>query len=475
MNFIIKHKFKYVFLFIFFIGLFLRIYNINFDDLWIDEMSTFWIANPNINISESYKNNSSLELQSFFYNFIMRFYFQVFGYDVENSRYLSAVFSSLSILSVSYISYLISNKKSYLLTAFLISFNIFLISYAQELRAYSLVFFFISLSILFYLLILRSLNYFNIFFFILNILVAIFLHPFALILLFSIFTHIIINFFLKKNLFKQNHFKIFISSILFVFLVSSIYYIIHLKNLIPNSSEAYFFLENPNFKFLTNMFFSKFFGSRSIGILFLLLFLFAIIKLYKKILELREIFFLLIFFILSYIVPIIYGFLFHPIIQAKYIIFVIISFVLIISDFINNLKNPIKNFLIIFITIITLGNLITEQTIKQFFSERRVYKPEINKSLKLIDNSNYKNYLVKVDPYDNLREPWANALNNYLEHLSQKNKYNSKVLKDSNKIIDYSWVICVHDLNYSGCNDEKYNELEKVSLNRLTLILVSQK
>jgi len=475
MNFIIKHKFKYVFLFIFFIGLFLRIYNINFDDLWIDEMSTFWIANPNINISESYKNNSSLELQSFFYNFIMRFYFQVFGYDVENSRYLSAVFSSLSILSVSYISYLISNKKSYLLTAFLISFNIFLISYAQELRAYSLVFFFISLSILFYLLILRSLNYFNIFFFILNILVAIFLHPFALILLFSIFTHIIINFFLKKNLFKQNHFKIFISSILFVFLVSSIYYIIHLKNLIPNSSEAYFFLENPNFKFLTNMFFSKFFGSRSIGILFLLLFLFAIIKLYKKILELREIFFLLIFFILSYIVPIIYGFLFHPIIQAKYIIFVIISFVLIISDFINNLKNPIKNFLIIFITIITLGNLITEQTIKQFFSERRVYKPEINKSLKLIDNSNYKNYLVKVDPYDNLREPWTNALNNYLEHLSQKNKYNSKVLKDSNKIIDYSWVICENDLNYSGCNDEKYNELEKVSLNRLTLILVSQK
>jgi len=475
MNFIIKHKFKYVFLFIFFIGLFLRIYNINFDDLWIDEMSTFWIANPNINISESYKNNSSLELQSFFYNFIMRFYFQVFGYDVENSRYLSAVFSSLSILSVSYISYLISNKKSYLLTAFLISFNIFLISYAQELRAYSLVFFFISLSILFYLLILRSLNYFNIFFFILNILVAIFLHPFALILLFSIFTHIIINFFLKKNLFKQNDFKIFILSILFVFLVSSIYYIIHLKNLIPNSSEAYFFLENPNFKFLTNMFFSKFFGSRSIGILFLLLFLFAIIKLYKKILELREIFFLLIFFILSYIVPIIYGFLFHPIIQAKYIIFVIISFVLIISDFINNLKNPIKNFLIIFITIITLGNLITEQTIKQFFSERRVYKPEINKSLKLIDNSNYKNYLVKVDPYDNLREPWTNALNNYLEHLSQKNKYNSKVLKDSNKIIDYSWVICVHDLNYFGCNDEKYNELEKVSLNRLTLILVSQK
>lgn len=475
MNSIIKHKFKYLFLFIFFIGLFLRIYNINFDDLWIDEMSTFWIANPNINISESYKNNSTLELQSFFYNFIMRFYFQVFGYDVENSRYLSAIFSSLSILSVSYISYLISNKKSYLLTAFLICFNIFLISYAQELRAYSLVFFFISLSILFYLLLLRSLNYLNTFFFIFNILVAIFLHPFALILLFSIFIHIIINFFLKRNLFRQNQFKIFLLSILFIFLVSIIYYFIHLKNLIPNSSEAYFFLDNPNFKFLTNMFFSKFFGSRSIGILFLLLFLFAIIKLYEKILELKEIFFLLIFFMLSYIVPIIYGFLFHPIIQAKYIIFVIIPIVLIISDFIHNLKNPIKNLLIAFITIITLGNLITEQTVKQFFSERRIYKPEINKSLKLINNSNYQNYLVKVNPYDNLREPWTNALNNYLEHLSQKNKFNSILLKDTKEIINYSWVLCVHDLNYFGCNDEKFNELEKIDLNRLTLILVSIK
>jgi len=223
------------------------------------------------------------------------------------------------------------------------------------------------------------------------------------------------------------------------------------------------------------MFFSKFFGSRSIGILFLLLFLFAIIKLYEKILELREIFFLLIFFMLSYIVPIIYGFLFHPIIQAKYIIFVIIPIVLIISDFIHNLKNPIKNLLIAFITIITLGNLITEQTVKQFFSERRIYKPEINKSLKLINNSNYQNYLVKVNPYDNLREPWTNALNNYLEHLSQKNKFNSILLKDTKEIINYSWVLCVHDLNYFGCNDEKFNELEKIDLNRLTLILVSIK
>ena len=61
-------------------GLFLRIYNINHEDLWVDEMSTFWISNPNIALETSYKNNSLLEVQPFFYNFLMRIYFSILGY-----------------------------------------------------------------------------------------------------------------------------------------------------------------------------------------------------------------------------------------------------------------------------------------------------------------------------------------------------------------------------------------------------------
>ena len=82
------------------------------------------------------------------------------------------------------------------------------------------------------------------------------------------------------------------------------------------------------------MYFSKFFGSRILGLCFLFLFLFALMFSIQKILALREISFLFIFFLLSYVVPIIYGFLFHPIIQPKYIIFVIIPIIVIISDFI---------------------------------------------------------------------------------------------------------------------------------------------
>ena len=46
---------------------------------------------------------------------------------------------------------------------------------------------------------------------------------------------------------------------------------------------------------------------------------------------------------------------------------------------------------------------------------------------------------------------------------------------DGEKILNYAWVICVHDLNYYGCGDKKFKEHEKFYLNRVTLILVSPK
>jgi len=45
-----------------------RLYNINFDDLWIDEIATFWISDPNLSLKESYINHLSLEQTPFLFN-----------------------------------------------------------------------------------------------------------------------------------------------------------------------------------------------------------------------------------------------------------------------------------------------------------------------------------------------------------------------------------------------------------------------
>ena len=470
MKIIKNHSFNIFLILILIIGSFLRIYNINYEDLWIDEISTFWISNPNIDFETSYKNNSSLEVQPFFYNFLMKIYFSFLGYNVDYGRYVSAIFSTLSILSVSYISWTISKNKSYLLTAFLVSFNIFLISYAQELRVYSILFFFISLTIIFILQSLKKENFFNIFFLNFTFIFSIFLHPFSLILLFSTMLYLLLIFLVKRMLYKK-----IIYSIIGISVIAIIYNLVHLINLVPDSSEAYFFLDNPNLKFITNMYFSKFFGSRILGLCFLFLFLFALKFSIQKILALREVSFLFIFFLLSYVVPIIYGFLFHPIIQPKYIIFVIIPIIVIISDFIYLSKKNIKFFLIFLSIFITVGNLITEQTVRQFFIDRPHYKPEINKSLKLIQSTNNKKFIIKVDPYDDIKEPWTYAVENYLFYLIKKNKLKIEYLDNYKQIKNSIWVICIHDLNYHGCADDNFKIQKKIDLNRVTLSLILER
>ncbi len=140
----------FIFILIIFFGFFLRFYNLDFENFWIDETVTFWIANPEFSISQSYKIHKSIELVPFLFNFIIKIYFLIFGYDFQISRYLPALFSSLSIITVSYISKEISNDRSYIFTSILITLNIYLIAYAQELRLYSTLFFLVSLTIYFY-------------------------------------------------------------------------------------------------------------------------------------------------------------------------------------------------------------------------------------------------------------------------------------------------------------------------------------
>ena len=46
-----------ILLVVIFFGIIFRVYNINYDDLWIDEIITFWIANPDYTIIESFENH----------------------------------------------------------------------------------------------------------------------------------------------------------------------------------------------------------------------------------------------------------------------------------------------------------------------------------------------------------------------------------------------------------------------------------
>ena len=276
----------------------------------------------------------------------------------------------------------LGNGKSYLLTLFLISFNIFLISYSQELRVYSSLLFFISLSMLFFFYQLEKDGSLFITCFIIFTVISILLHPFSFILISS---YVIYSLYLVIN--REIHKKLYFALIILIIFFTTFYYIF-----LQNALDVPTWIIQPSAKFFTNFYFSKFFGSRLLGLIHLFILIIFLMQIFFKKIRFKHSIFFISFLFLSYFIPLIYGYIFDPIIMPRYIMFVIIPIVLIISHSIFEQKKIIKNIMIVLFSIITIGNLLTEQTFKQIYQERKVYKPEFKKAVKIINNSTYKYY-----------------------------------------------------------------------------------
>jgi len=174
--------------------------------------------------------------------------------------------------------------------------------------------------------------------------------------------------------------------------------------------------------------------------------------------------------------PLIYTYMIQPILLSRYIIFVLIPIITLISHFTFELENnKIKFYIIFALCLFTLANFVTEQTFKQFYKDRRIYKPEFVKSLKIINDSNNKNYVLKVNPAQKiLKNPWINAVNNYLDYIKIEQNLDINFKEHEKLKYENIWIICVHDLNRNDCAlPNKFTSIEHFKLNRLDLILAS--
>jgi uncharacterized membrane protein len=463
-----------LFLTIIFLGFFLRFYNLNLDNFWVDEIFSFWVADPSISLKETYLRNNQIEIVPILFNLILKIFFQIFGYDIHLARYVPLFFGVLSIIFVSKLYREITKNKNDLLITFLLSFNIFLISYSQELRVYTLLFFLVTINLIYFNKIVETnkKNISSIIIFIVINFLSILAHQFSLIVIFSYIVFIIITYLKYNKTFKNLNISI---SILIVF--SLIYLYIFYKNQV----NFMFWINAIDIKFFTNLYFSKFFGSRLVGGLHLLLFFYLIFLNWRNFFlefNVKLILFIIVFF--SYFLPIIYGYIFHPIINARYIIFVLIPILIIICDLIYKLKSAkIKKILIFLICAITIGNHFTEASFRQFFEQRRTYKPDFNGAINEIKKSGNFNIFLKVDRGDlkvsNPVEPQIEALENYVSYLSKKNKVNLNII-NNNSFTKHKnfWVICVFDLNPNkNCKKPKkitsYKIVKNLDLNRLNI------
>jgi len=170
-------------------------------------------------------------------------------------------------------------------------------------------------------------------------------HPFVFIIFFSQIAYSVYSFFV----FREKNF-LFLLSIPFILII---YLIINYNYLIAQLSYNEYFLEHENWKFYFDYYFSRFFGSKIMGLIYLSTLIFLIIRFRKMILFTSNNYLPLIFILFfSYLVPLFYALLKTPVLTDRYIIFVLIPILILISALIFEIDNKkLKIFLLISIII----------------------------------------------------------------------------------------------------------------------------
>ena len=456
---------KFYFLIFFFIlGLFLRLYNINFEDLWFDEQASFLVADPRLNHDDTILLSKNLDKgTSIFFNLILKKFFGLFGYDPDIGRFLTTLVGVISIPALSYLTYQIKKNNGYILVAFLSSISWYLISYSQELRTYSLLFLLSVLSIIFFFKLIdedKKIINLNFFLFILISSLAAATHIFFFIILFSQFVFLILNKFEIKDYFYVKLISLILIPLIYIFIMYD-YLILQLQ-----LSNQDFWIQQVKLEFFINFFFSRFFGSKIMGVIYLLTLIYLIITERKIIFKFSsKYFFLFLILFFSYFLPLIYSLFKQPILTDRYIIFVLIPILIFISSLIFEIKiHKVK----ITLLIILLASTITNNYIEIF--QREVSKPEFKNAIKYIINSKTNNNIFVLTEHEIHKE----IVGNYTKAIISNQNVNFNFLDEikENDINEF-WILCYEPLNQFQCIPTKINSYDFTKKDQIKLKLIN--
>ncbi len=397
--------------------------NLNYG-YWYDELLSFYIADPSISFNElserSKKYDDNLEL----YFWILRFFFQIFGYAPENGRYLSVFLSTVSVFVVYKIFFKFYSNKYFFLYIFLFSINIFIIWQAKETRVASLVLLIFLINLFNFKNYLYNKNYTNLFLLFFTNQILIQLHPFLILILLSQIIFFLFNKFDKKIIIL-----ISINLLLFIFLN---YDYINFKL----ETKSFHYGGDLNYKFFINYFFRTFFGSIWFGAINLIIFAISIIIYVNELIKFQNTqnlkFYLFLNIIFTYGFIVLFSLIFFGINIPRYFIYLIPIIIFFQVDLFKRLN--IKNSIIFLFITLNLINLIIK------FDDFKIRKFNIQDLKKNIEKVNIRRIYIGNDL----------LFNNYFNHLKFIKK-DFHIIDDLNSNNFYPLLkICINNKNLPG-------------------------
>ena len=461
-------------------GSFLRVYNINFEDFWADEMFSFWISDPSISLNETFIRAFSSGL-NFFFDLFLKFFHLIFGYDVYVSRYFSYLISVISLFAFSFLLFKITSQKSVIFGLFILCINLYHLKYSLELRSYILTFLF---TIIFILLNFKNkdcFTKFNFYRYFSNITIVFIMycnHAFTILIVASFLFYKLL-YFIKEKKINSYDLILSISFIIITILFLIFYYQTNLKFVDPQTLNGLspHWLTLPKLSFYTNFYFSEFFGSRILGTIHLLILLFCVFKFKKQLFNELNIFsFFIILIFISYLIPILYGYLFGPVLLGRFLIFLLIPIICLIAHFTILIDNKFLKFT--FLILVCLSTSLNHLIYENFFREYNT-KPQLRQSLEKINNSDTKILTISMlkENFNKTNDVYENYVLKYLEKKDMNIKYYNNQKDDFKP--KKTWVLYFKDISddeFKITNDfDDYKIEKKVQLNRLDLMLIKKK
>lgn len=376
----------------------LRLYHLDFQSPWLDEIHTLNEANPNLSFKEVYASLMTSEQMPPLYFYMIYFLFKVFGYTTFFARLLSAILGIMSVYGIYKLGNEIINKKTGFVAAFLLTINSFHIYYSQDARPYILLFILSIYSFIYLVKFLKSNNIKNALQY--GVIVGLMLlsHFFGLFVLFSQLFILLFFFILIE---KEKRFRFFKLSILAGIIVI-LFFLPALHVFIKLSEIKVFWIPAPTIDAYT-LIFKEFFGnSETILALLGMFILMYFIRLTKekntsyKYSEIISNNIILSFIILMpwifivLLVPLIRSYISVPMIISRYFIVVLPALLVIVSIGIIQFKNKIIQFSLI--GIVFIFSLTDIVIVKKYYMQPN--KSQFREAYEFVKNNSNNKEIV---------------------------------------------------------------------------------
>jgi uncharacterized membrane protein len=338
----------------------LRLYNLDYQSLWIDEIASMNGTEPELTAQAVINYSVGDQPPAFF--LMLHEWFKIFPFTDFSGRLFALVIGIPGIVTVFFLGKEIKDNRTGLVSALITSINYQHIFYSQEVRFYTLLFFLSSLSYLFFLRAAKSARVLDFVVYTLSTTGLLYTHYYGLVVFASQgVLFVLLCFFYPVT-------RRFVSLAIGSAILTTLFILPWIPVFFSDAQVSKFWIPAEPFYFPIRYFYLYFKDVVS-SIIFATIILFYFYKLYKKVksegyLKLHD-FILTGWAFLSFLIPVVYSLIRTPMLQVRYTLIALPALIVMISLGLSSLAPRMQKVLIMTVFCTSLFSLIV---IEQYYS-----------------------------------------------------------------------------------------------------------